>query len=367
MSGIDETRWPSIEISSHRDAVRRLIDEHASKAIENEMVEKERLAIWSYRLLSWKPLLAVITSVIVAAIFATGALLFVSRSGVAVNEMAKEELKAKALAEVKRIISEVRILEESRQFSNDLSTAFELRDVNGNFLGMVTVSNASGEINWLFDATKDSSKKSVTANVRIGIEEATAIAENFLKEKGVNLEDYALESEPLVRRAMIGPPDDPKPAYSYEFNYRIQVDGLFVDPGMFDVVTGPVGTCFVGVSPEDGKITGFYIQESYLPFRDMARGEQKITKEEAIEIAVGEAKSEIADKDKIPVVKDSEIQLRYMVGKNNDLIPYWKVTVHYRNPDVDVSMVPEAASYGGGGQFFVNAVDGGIQGGAKFL
>lgn len=220
---------------------------------------------------------------------------------------------------------------------------------------MIGVDCTTGNIVMFFDASEKSGKRQ-TSKVKISKEEATKRVEDFLETQGNELDEYALETDPLVCVGMEGPPENPIPVYSYVFNYRMRINGIFVD----DNERG-IGAFTITLSPEDGSIKSFVLPERALRMADLTIYEAKIGTKEAIDIASAEVESRKLPEGMTPVVQTDGVELRYMLMQSSRLVPYWKVTVRYRMDDLaNIKDIPEEAKYMGGCVYSVSAVDGEI-------
>ncbi|MDY6796445.1 MAG: hypothetical protein SWK76_14395 [Actinomycetota bacterium] len=189
--------------------------------------------------------------------------------------------------------------------------------------------------------------------VKIKSGEATEMATSFLNTRGINIDIYVLEKDPLVCVGMEGPPDNLVPVYSYEFNYRMQVNGVFVD----DNENGNA-SLMITLSPEDGSVKSFVLPRKAIKLTDMTMDISKIGEEESIDIASEEAKGREILEGTTPVVQNDDIELRYMVIENSRLVPYWKVTVRYCVDDLADEDISDEAKSIGGCFYSVSAVDG---------
>lgn len=351
---IDKLKFVEVEIPSHRLALGKVLREGCREGLSGQEKNHRLISFGGLSMRRKTFSLAAISMLIVAAVIACF-LLLPFGAGDATENIEKSKLMEKALIEAREFMPEAETLEENKDFGNDLNIAFIVRDGSGVNLGMIIVDRATGGANFYFDARGSSSPRA-TSDVRISLEEATAIAEGYLEALGVDMEHFALEKGPLVCTGMEGPPDDPKPVYSYEFNYRMQVNGIFVD----DVEHGQ-GSCVVTISPVDGSIKAFTVPKRLVSIPDLKDEELVLSKEDAIEIASEEVKGREIMEGMTPVVQSDNIELRYMVMGNSRLVPYWKVTVRYLMEDLaDIDDYPESAKYIGGCMYSISAVDGQI-------
>ncbi len=349
---IEKMNFIEVEIPSHRQALgaawwegcRRIADRKSNQPISwwGISMKKTTLSIAAILL----------TVVVGATVVIVALLLFPSGEGEATDNLASNNLMEKALMSVKEFVPEAETLEESQHYGNDLTVAFKVRDDQGEDLGMIVVDKATGRIDLLYTAT-NSPSATTSSEVNIGLEEAMVIVREFLETQGVSLENYTLEGDPLVCVGMEGPPDNPIPVYSYEFNYRMQVNGLFVD----DYEDGN-GALTISLSPEDGSIKSYVLPRDSLRLTNVTTDEAKIGKEEAIVIASEEVKSRKIEDGMTPIIQADGIELRYMLIGNSRLVPYWKVTIRYRSDDLANTDIPEEAKYMGGCLYAVSAVDG---------
>ncbi|NPV59316.1 MAG: hypothetical protein HPY75_06600 [Actinobacteria bacterium] len=303
-----------------------------------------------------RKIMAIFTALAIITILVISVCLLAVRpdSGEAGGNMGSEKLREKVLTSARLFNPELETVEESSEYSTDLEVYYSLIDAGGKNCGAIIVDRSTGEPILFFDASAGSAGR-VSADVKVKPEEARAIVEGFLEEHGIDLQHYALEKDPLVPMGMEGPPDNLAPVYGYEFNYRIQVNGIFVD----DFEHGR-GSCLVALSPEDGSIKTFSLPRDSVSLSDLPYDEVKMGKEEALKIAAGKTKGIELDQGKIPVIQGSDVELRYMV-KGNRLVPYWRVAIRYRDASLgDLSLLPEEATYLGGCSYYISAVDGQI-------
>lgn len=307
-----------------------------------------------YRLLFRKPFLLVSTVIVIVIVITACLIVAYSDIGEATGNLERNEMREQTLIKAKEIIPEAKALKESAEYSSDKDASYFMEDAEGKNIGMISVDRSTGKACFLFDARPDSAGR-ISADVNISLDKATAIAEGFFEAQGINLEHYALENDPLVLRGMGGPPDNPEPIYSYEFNYRIQVNGIFVD----DFENGQ-GSCLMEISPEDGSIKTFLLPRNLVSLPNLPRDEIKISKEEALGIAAEKIKGVKMDPGKTPIVQSDDVELRYMVIKNR-LVPYWLIDIRYRDANLgDLSLMPEEATYMGGCSYNISATDGEI-------
>lgn len=339
-----------VEVPSHRRALGNAWREGCNRIIREPNKSNQLISFKGVSVNRTIISLAAIATVIVlgAVVLVTSLLLFPSGTGEATDNLVKSELMEKALRYAKENMPGSEAVEENEDYSNDLNVAFKVKDGLGEDIGMVVIDRATGEIGFFFDA-RSSSAARASSEVKIGLEEATSIARGFLEALGVDLEHFMLENDPLVCVGMEGPPDNPVPVYSYEFNYRMQVNGIFVDGE---------ASCFVIISPVDGSIKSFSIPRSLVSINDLDNEEIKISEEEAINVVSEEVKGRKNLEGTTPVVKNDNIELRYMVKGNSRLIPYWRITVQYCMDDLADKDIPEEAKYMGGCIYSVSAVDG---------
>ncbi len=302
-----------------------------------------------------KAIKALITVVIVSFVISAVSvclLLAYSGTGEATENIEKDRVKEVTLSKAQELAPETNALDESVEYSSDYETSYFLIDAKGNNIGMISVDCSTGKICLFFDASESSGKRQ-SSEVGVAREEATEKVKRFLGGQGVSLENYTLEGDPLVCVGMEGPPDNPIPVYSYEFNYRMQVNGLFVD----DYEDGN-GALTISLSPEDGSIKSYVLPRDSLRLTNVTTDEAKIGKEEAIVIASEEVKSRKIEDGMTPIIQADGIELRYMLIGNSRLVPYWKVTIRYRSDDLANTDIPEEAKYMGGCLYAVSAVDG---------
>jgi len=351
---IEEMDLIEVEIPSHRQALEKawregcieMASAHRQRNVPilQRLHHKGRLAL----VLGASAIIGV--SVVVVCLV----LSFSGGTGEATTRMEEDKLREEVIVNIKELMPEADTSEESLEFSRDLDAAFWVKDAEGQDLGMIFADRSTGDIIFLFDARPNSAGR-ISADVNISLDRATAIAEGFFKSHAIDLEHYALEKDPLVLMGMEGPPDNPKPVYGYEFNYRIQVNGIFVD----DFENGQ-GSCLMEISPEDGSIKTFLLPRNLVSLPNLPCDEIKIGKEEVLGIAAEKVKGVELDEGKTPVVQSDDVELRYMVIKNR-LVPYWLIDIRYRDANLgDLSLMPEEATYMGGCSYYISATDGEI-------
>ncbi|NPV59222.1 MAG: hypothetical protein HPY75_06115 [Actinobacteria bacterium] len=356
---IEKMNLIEVEVPSHRQALSNVWREGCNRMFAEQNKKGKLITLRGISMKKTTVSLAAVSiaAVVGAVIVIACLMLFSSSTGGATDNLERNKLTERALANAREFIPEAETVEEDPDYGNDLTAAFWVRDDGGENLGMLVIDRATGSVDFFFDA-RSSSAARMSSEVRIGLEDATAIAKGFLEALGVDLEHFALESDPLVCVGMEGPPDNPTPVYSYEFYYRMQKDGMFVDGE---------GSCFVIISPLDGSIKSFGVPRRLISISNLKDEEIEISKEEAINIATEAVAGREVLEGTTPVVQTDGIELRYMLVGSSRLVPYWKVTVRYSMDNLaNVKDIPEEAKYMGGCVYSVSAVDGQILGEESF-
>jgi hypothetical protein len=243
--------------------------------------------------------------------------------------LVEEELREKAVYNAKEMIPEAYQAEEMSEHTSSEHITYSVRDENGEEVAVVTVDRRTGEIYGMMDF-RDGGSAGTSMQLNINPDEARAIAEDFLIGNGVDISMYGLTEDPIH---IVGydttDMDNPKEVYSYDFYYRIQRDGIFVD----DWVYGG-GWCSVQVSPDDGRIVSFILPKETPLVIDREALEMEIDSEEAVDIAIDEA-YQLCGKGAVPIVEGSEIEFRYMTTEEGPLLPYWRIDITFHIPDHD--------------------------------
>ncbi|NPV60756.1 MAG: hypothetical protein HPY75_13995 [Actinobacteria bacterium] len=275
----------------------------------------------------WKWLLV---SAIAAGIAIGCTLVFLPDSGKATGKQDKDRLRTLALANSRELIPEARTAEEMPEYESNEGITMALKDESGNTVSVVMIDRITGELEAMFDF-REESNNGLSPNVNINRNEAETIAENFLKEKGVDVSQYGLEADPLRIVAMdTSDVEKPKEVYRYEFNYRIQRDGIFID----DFEYGG-GYCAVHVSPDNGQVVYFLLPRDTLQMAGKSAGVMRVEKKQALDIAVNEANLTIDKEIAIPRIDYEKTQLRYMNTSGDELIPYWRIEYGFEAVDRD--------------------------------
>ncbi|NPV59220.1 MAG: hypothetical protein HPY75_06105 [Actinobacteria bacterium] len=307
------------------------------------------------KLWGMRALIAIVMAAFIVSAASVCLVLVFSSTGEATGNMEKDRAKEVALSRAKELSPETVTLEETKEYSTEFETSYFLKNNKGKNIGIICADRSTGNINVFFDASENSGKRE-SSNVRISKEEAENKVRSFLRTRGLEIDTYALESDPLVCVGMEGPPDNPTPVYSYEFNYRMQIDGVFVDDN-----ESRNGALTITLSPEDGSIKSFALPKKALKLADFTIDKSKIEKREAINIATEAVAGREVLEGTTPVVQTDGIELRYMLVGNSRLVPYWKVIVRYSMDNLaNVKDIPEEAKYMGGCVYSVSAVDGQI-------
>jgi hypothetical protein len=282
---------------------------------------------------------------VVAAVAVLVISLVGSRDGEAADKLEKEQARDKALAAAKMIIPEANDTTEMPEYDSSDGYGFAVNDEDGNMVAGIVADRISGEIVLMVDIRAES-YDDISGEVNVSIDEATKMAEEFFSSRGVDISEYGLEQDPLHAIALNDSDKaNPIPIYQYDFSYRIQKDGIFVD----DFNNGG-GYCSISISPEDGKILTFILPRNDLSIKDRSIAEFNIGKEEAIRIAVDNAPM-AEGRGQIPVLRDEELELRYMID-GSTLVPYWKIGTAIYEGKTGVS----------GYNILVNATDGSVIG-----
>jgi hypothetical protein len=296
--------------------------------------------------------LAALTLFIVASL-SISLLVIYPQSGQAVGKLPPDQLREKTLAGAKEIWPEVQTLKEESDLSNDKYVFFSPQDAGGNNLGIIMADSATGDILSVTKFSPPPNSILGSPNVNISVEEAKSMADAFLKSKGIDLDGYALEGDPLQNHAVVGPPQNPIPLYQYVFEYRLQINGLFVDDLQYKG-----GWYMVEVSPDDGSIISYMIPENFVSLKNFPCDDINLTKQDAIAVAMEKekAKSKGVSGAYTPVVDEEQGDLRYVVS-DNWLVPYWKITINHQMNDVAPgSLRPLVAGH----VYWVSASDGRI-------
>lgn len=297
---------------------------------------------------------------VIAAVFFSALsvilLLVLPDSGEAKHRLQREEMSNDILSNAKKLIPEASILEETSGGAED-SFEYSLKDIKGNYVGYVVADNITGQIEFLFDASEEFH----SGDPKINVDEAQKKAEEFLKEQGVDITYYGLEKEPLRCVGMEGPPDNPQPVYQYDFLFRIQVDGIFVD----DFINGS-GFCFVMMASDDGRIISFGLPKMHIPIQSSNIREKQLEREDAFKLAAEKAREEVSrfnidTKDLTqltPIVNAEGIELRYLLQEGYELEPYWMIEVNFNEMALSEGLLEScpSATVGVG----ISAHDGGV-------
>lgn len=277
---------------------------------------------------------AIIGAIIVAAVLAMS--LIGLNGGEAADKLEKKAAQEKSLAEVKIIIPGADSTIEMPEYDSSNGFGFAVKNQEEDIVAVIVADRITGKIALLVDM-REESYSNISGEVKIEAKEATRTAEGFFKSKGVDISEYGLEQDPLHVIAMdTSDMDNPKPIYQYDFNYRIQKDGVFID----DFNNGS-GFCSIGISAEDGRVLSFILPRDSFGLDNKSIAEKKITKEKAIELAVDHAPIS-EERKQVPVLSNEDIEMRYMLD-GNTLVPYWTVRVEiYEGSDqvsgVDISL-----------------------------
>lgn len=265
------------------------------------------------------------------------------KGGEAADKLERKQAQDKALTEARTIIPESATTTEMPEYDSSNGFGFAVNNSDGDLIAVIVADRVTGEIKFLIDMRAESYSHS-SDEVKVDINEATEIAEDFFTGKGVEISEYGLEEDPLHIIAWdTSDMDNPKPIYQYDFYYRIQKDGIFID----DLNNGS-GFCSIGISAEDSTILSFTLPRENLSIKDKRIAEINIDKEKAIELAVDYAQI-IEERDQVPVLQEKEHEMRYLLS-GNTLVPYWTFSVVIYEGSHEVSRV----------DISISAVDGSV-------
>jgi hypothetical protein len=267
-----------------------------------------------------------------------------SVSGEAGGKKSEEELGQMALSSSKEFMPEAKTARMMQDYSSSNRITYEISDGGDNTL-VVLVDRVTGNIDGMLDF-REESKSAISANINIDSDKARNIAEDFLNSNGVDISQYGLEKDPL--RVVGYGKSIEDVSYRYEFYYRLQKDGIFID----DWESGG-GYCSVNISPETGEISTFLLPRATPSLVDRAPQEIKIGSAQAIDIVIDEVSNMVSRDVAIPKF-EKEAELRYMTIPGNELLPYWRI--EYGLEPVDYGKYPGAGLTILG----ISAVDGSI-------
>jgi hypothetical protein len=258
----------------------------------------------------------------------------------AAADLNNEGLKARAIAAARVLMPGAAQAGET-PVPDPRGVTYTIYNDKGDGLGWIHIERATGKIFGLCDFSAKPSSQ-----VNMDLEEAQAIAQEFLRVFGVDMTLLAPSTAELRKSCVTGYPDNPTPLYQYEFTYEPHINGIFVDCPQLGA------GCYVHLSPQDGRIMICSLPRTNVTSLPEPPSEIEVTKEEAIEIA-REMAREAAVKDigmaRSPKLTEDEMVMRYWLYPNDELVPYWTVTfdlsiggVSYGISAMDGSMITSA-------------------------